>query len=64
MRTFSHVGYGAPLAPVAMNELTGAELRLELAEAEAIRPTTIVGQCRKANRVKAVTAALIEKGCF
>jgi hypothetical protein len=45
-------------------DLSAAELRLELAEAEAIQPRTIVAQCRKKNRIAAVTNALLERGSF
>jgi hypothetical protein len=47
-----------------MGQLSNAELRLELAEAEALRPATIVGQCRKKNRIEALTAELLNKGAF
>jgi hypothetical protein len=47
-----------------MKTLSNAELRIELACAEAERPTTIVGQCRKKNRIRDFTEALVERGAF
>lgn len=47
-----------------MKDLSPAELRLELAEAEAIVPRTIVAGCRKRNRLRAITRELIGRGSF
>jgi hypothetical protein len=47
-----------------MDDLSSAELRLLLAEAEAQRPASIVAICRKKNRISHITAALIERGAF
>lgn len=49
---------------IDLRELSSCELRLELAEAEAERPKTIVAACRKKNRIRAVLAELIERGSF
>jgi hypothetical protein len=47
-----------------LRDLSGAELRLELAEAETIRVTTWKGRFLKRDRIKAVTAELLERGCY
>jgi hypothetical protein len=47
-----------------LRDLSGAELRLELAEAEAERPRSWRGSWLKKDRIAAATAALVEKGCF
>jgi hypothetical protein len=49
---------------IDLRQLSGAELRLELAEATAIRVTTWKGRFIKRDRIAAVTAELIERGCF
>lgn len=48
----------------ALRELSAAELRLELAEAEAERVTTWKGRFIKQDRIAAIVAELIERGCF
>lgn len=45
-------------------DLSGVELRLELAEAEAERPRTVKGVCFRRSRIRAVTAELVSRGCF
>jgi len=47
-----------------LDDLSSAELRLELAEAEAERPKTIVGACRKKNRISRITQILVDRGSF
>lgn len=47
-----------------LRELSSAELRLELAEAEAIRVTAWKGRFQKRDRIATITAELIERGCF
>jgi hypothetical protein len=47
-----------------LRELSGCELRLELAEAVAERPRTLKAIIFKRNRIAAVTAALVERGAF
>lgn len=47
-----------------MDHLSSAELRLDLAEALASDPRTIVAACRKRNRIRALTRELIERGSF
>lgn len=46
------------------HDLSNAELRLDLAEAEAVRPATIRGVCLKKNRKAAITAELLRRGAF
>lgn len=45
-------------------DLSSAELRLELAEAEASRPRSHRATWIKKDRVAAVTKELVERGCF
>jgi hypothetical protein len=47
-----------------LNGLTSAELRLELADAEQTRPTTIKGVCNKRTRLRVITGLLTERGSF
>lgn len=47
-----------------LSDLSNAELRLDLAEAEAERPRTIVASCRRKNRLEALTAELLRRGAF
>lgn len=47
-----------------LRALSGVELRLALAEAEYERPRTIKGCIFKRNRIRAITAALVEKGAY
>ena len=44
--------------------LSGVELRLELAEALAVVPKSIAAQCRKKNRIREITNALVASGAF
>jgi hypothetical protein len=47
-----------------LRDLSSAELRLELAEAEADRPKSQVGFTRKKNRIAAITRELCQRGAF
>jgi hypothetical protein len=47
-----------------LREMSAAELRLELAEAEATRVTTWKGRFLKQDRIEALTRELIDRGCF
>lgn len=47
-----------------LTSLSSVELRLELAEAEAMKPQTIVAQCRRKNRIEAITNELVKRGDF
>lgn len=47
-----------------LRDLSGAELRLELAEAEASRSRTIKAKLARRDRIKAITRELVERGCF
>lgn len=49
---------------MSLAHLSGTELRIELACAEAERPKTIRSCCLKKNRIQAITAELVERGCF
>lgn len=46
------------------DDRSSCELRLDLAEAEAEKPKTINGICRKKNRIRAITAELLARGSF
>jgi len=46
------------------NHLSSAELRLDLAEAEAERPKTIRGCVLKKNRIRDLTHELVQRGSF
>lgn len=46
------------------DHLSSVELRLELAEAEAIRPRSIVGDIRKRHRISDITNELCKRGSF
>lgn len=48
----------------ALRDLTSAELRLELAEAEQQRVTAWRGRFLKRDRIAAITAELVERGAF
>lgn len=45
-------------------DLSGAELRLDLAEAQAERPTTLRASCLKKNRIRDLTAELVRRGAY
>lgn len=47
-----------------LDELSGVELRLLLAELEATPARSWAGKCRKDDRRAAITKALLEKGAF
>jgi hypothetical protein len=47
-----------------LNELSSVELRLELAEAQAVRVTTWKGRFQKQDRIEAITNELLERGSF
>jgi hypothetical protein len=47
-----------------MNHLSGAELRLDLAAAEAEKPQTIRGIMLKRNKVRDLTQELVKRGCY
>lgn len=46
------------------DDLSSAELRLELAEAEYERPKTLRAIVLKKNRIRAITAELVQRGSF
>ncbi len=46
------------------NHLSGAELRLELAAAEAHKPATIREVVLKRNNIRDLTSELVERGSF
>lgn len=45
-------------------ELSSAELRLDLAEAQSQRPATIKAACFKKSRIRDLTAELVRRGSF
>lgn len=51
------------LAP-PFDDLSGVELRLALAEAEAIRVRTWKGRFIKEDRIATILAELLRRGCY